>query len=110
MAPPDSNNGASDMVIKRLDEAKKQRKLLRSLVTKSINEIDKIFSTPDPHLGRLIVKTLENIDAKLSEQNATMQESLDDDALSRDEDECFESHITITDKIETTRLIKPALT
>ncbi|KAL7632709.1 UNVERIFIED_CONTAM: hypothetical protein RMT77_016980 [Armadillidium vulgare] len=107
MTSNDQNSGMSDMEARRLDNAKKQRKLLRSRATKSVHEIDRIIGDPEPQLGRLIglVKTLESIEADLRGFDTIIQESLDDDALSRDDDECFERQMTITDKIETTKLI-----
>lgn len=105
MATSDSNTDMSD--IKRLDSAKRQRKTLLSRVTMSFNETDKIIDNPDPSLSKLMtfVEMLEGIVTDLDEVNAIIQSSLSDYAFSKDEDECFQRKVAITNTIKTTKLI-----
>ncbi|KAL7639071.1 UNVERIFIED_CONTAM: hypothetical protein RMT77_010605 [Armadillidium vulgare] len=99
MANSDPNSDILD--VKRLDIAKRQRKALRSRATKSINEIDKIINNPDPNVSKLstFVDLLEGILTDLNEVNAIIQDSLSDDAFAKDDEECFERQIVITNSI-----------
>jgi len=104
MANSDPNSDILD--VKRLDIAKRQRKALRSRATKSINEIDKIINNPDPNVSKLstFVDLLEGILTDLNEVNAIIQDSLSDDAFAKDDEECFERQIVITNSIKSTQL------
>ncbi|KAL7640573.1 UNVERIFIED_CONTAM: hypothetical protein RMT77_008848 [Armadillidium vulgare] len=103
MANSDPNSDMSD--VKRLDSAKIQRKALRSRATKSINEIDKIITNTDPSVCKLstFVEILEGILTDLNEVNAIIQDSLSDDAFAKDDEECFERQIIITNSIKSTK-------
>ncbi|KAL7636482.1 UNVERIFIED_CONTAM: hypothetical protein RMT77_013257 [Armadillidium vulgare] len=104
MSNSDPNSDILD--VKRLDIAKRQRKALRSHATKSINEIDKIINNPDPNVSKLstFVDLLEGILTDLNEVNAIIQDSLSDDAFAKDDEECFERQIVITNSIKSTQL------
>ena len=104
MANSDPNSDILD--VKRLDIAKRQRKALRSRATKSINEIDKIINNPDRNVSKLstFVDLLEGILTDLNEVNAIIQDSLSDDAFAKDDEECFERQIVITNSIKSTQL------
>ncbi|KAL7643055.1 UNVERIFIED_CONTAM: hypothetical protein RMT77_006344 [Armadillidium vulgare] len=104
MATSDPNSDILD--VKRLDIAKRQRKALRSRATKSINEIDKIINNPDPNVSKLstLIDILEGILTDLNEVNAIIQDSLSDDAFAKDDEECFERQVVITNLIKSTQL------
>ncbi|KAL7642540.1 UNVERIFIED_CONTAM: hypothetical protein RMT77_007101 [Armadillidium vulgare] len=97
MASARSTADMSDMEVKRLNNAIRRRKLLRNRVTKSICESNKILNNSHPNLGTLIAhfNNLRGIETELNKVNAIIQQSLNIEALSMDDEECFRYYMTI---------------
>ncbi|KAL7648366.1 UNVERIFIED_CONTAM: hypothetical protein RMT77_000272 [Armadillidium vulgare] len=97
MASARSTADMSDMEVKRLNNAIRRRKLLRNRVTKSICESNKILNNSHPNLGTLIAhfNNLRGIETELNKVNAIIQQSLNNEALSTDDEECFRCYMTI---------------
>ncbi|KAL7636937.1 UNVERIFIED_CONTAM: hypothetical protein RMT77_012695 [Armadillidium vulgare] len=107
MATSNSNVDMLDMEDNELGSSIKQRALLRSRATTTINEVDKIIDTSNPNLDNLttFVETLKGIVTDLNEVNAIIQNSFSDEALAQDDDKCFEYQVAINTTINSAKLI-----
>ncbi|KAL7632121.1 UNVERIFIED_CONTAM: hypothetical protein RMT77_017558 [Armadillidium vulgare] len=97
MASTSSIADMADMEVKHLNNAIRRRKLLRNRVTKSICESNKILNNSHPNLGTLIAhfNKLRGIETELTRVDTVIQQSLNIEALSMDDEECFRCYMTI---------------